>query len=349
MGCSESKCYNQKATPQQRVHDYQKESRHFRRDVKIQPNSLLPESFCGGYISAYQFYNQFHAGFCAPYICNPNYMLIVDFRSLEEYTESHVWTALHHSFIRWDMSTIKDLQRYSYIVFYDHDGTSAANVYSHISAIFSNLTAAMTDVSVILGGIDRVKLHFPHLVRDEGKNSVETIKNGVIRNGKTSQNNYEASSVPWMPCSVLGASIFLGNLDQARNPTVIKDLGITHIVSIGRSPEWKSKSVEYIGLDGDRNLYVTFLKSCEFIRAAIEKGGRVLVHGIEGLNRSAAVLMAFLMSMSNCLLEDAFVYMKSLRPHLMLDEETLTCLVRWETSLFGMPMTDIDELWTTDI
>ena len=38
-----------------------------------------------------------------------------------------------------------------------------------------------------------------------------------------------------------------------------------------RSPEWKSKSVEYIGLDGDRNLYVTFLKSCEFIRAAIEK------------------------------------------------------------------------------
>ena len=58
-----------------------------------------------------------------------------------------------------------DLQRYSYIVFYDHDGTSAANVYSHISAIYSNLTAAMTDVSVILGGIDRVKLHFPHLVR----------------------------------------------------------------------------------------------------------------------------------------------------------------------------------------
>ena len=45
-----------------------------------------------------------------------------------------------------------------------------------------------------------------------------------------------------------------------------------------------------------------------------------MVHGIEGLNRSAAVLMAFLMSMSNCLLEDAFVYMKTLRPHLCLDQ-----------------------------
>ena len=33
---------------------------------------------------------------------------------------------------------------------------------------------------------------------------------------------------------ILGVSISLGNLDQARNPTVIKDLGITHIASIGR-------------------------------------------------------------------------------------------------------------------
>ena len=127
---------------------------------------------------------------------------------------------------------VTDMQRYSYIVFYDHDGTSAANVYSHISAIFANLTAAMTDVSVILGGIDRVKLHFPHLVK-EGKSSVESIRNGVIRTGNTPQ-NHEVSSVPWMPCSVLGSSIFLGSLEQARNPTVIKDLRLTHIVSIGR-------------------------------------------------------------------------------------------------------------------
>ena len=56
------------------------ESRRYMRNMKIQPNTLLPEQFGGGYISSYQFYNQFHGGFCAPYICNPNYMLIVDFR-----------------------------------------------------------------------------------------------------------------------------------------------------------------------------------------------------------------------------------------------------------------------------
>ena len=35
-----------------------------------------------------------------------------------------------------------DLQKYSYVVFYDHDGTAAANIYSNITAIITNLTVA---------------------------------------------------------------------------------------------------------------------------------------------------------------------------------------------------------------
>ena len=56
------------------------ESRRFLKGLKVQPNILSAEQFRGGYISAFQFYNLFHAGFCSPYIYNPNYMLIVDFR-----------------------------------------------------------------------------------------------------------------------------------------------------------------------------------------------------------------------------------------------------------------------------
>ena len=56
------------------------ESRSYLKSLKVQPNLLSAEQFRGGYISAFQFYNQFHAGFCSPYIYNPNYMLIVDFR-----------------------------------------------------------------------------------------------------------------------------------------------------------------------------------------------------------------------------------------------------------------------------
>ena len=71
-----------------------------------------------------------------------------------------------------------------------------------------------------------------------------------------------------------------------------------------------------------------------------------MVHGVEGLNRSAAVIMAFLMTSTTCLLDDVFVYIQSLRPHLQLDDETLECLLKWETSIFGTSLTLIDELWT---
>ena len=70
------------------------------------------------------------------------------------------------------------------------------------------------------------------------------------------------------------------------------------------------------------------------------------MHGVEGLNRSAAVIMAFLMSSTTCLLDDVFIYIQSLRPHLQLDDETLECLLKWETSIFGTSLTLIDELWT---
>ena len=56
------------------------ESKSYLKSLKVQPNLLSAEQFRGGYISAFQFYNQFHAGFVSPYIYNPNYMLIVDFR-----------------------------------------------------------------------------------------------------------------------------------------------------------------------------------------------------------------------------------------------------------------------------
>jgi hypothetical protein len=48
--------------------------------LRLKPKSLMPEDLRYGYISANSFFNLFHAGFCAPYIANPNYMLLVDFR-----------------------------------------------------------------------------------------------------------------------------------------------------------------------------------------------------------------------------------------------------------------------------
>ncbi len=56
------------------------ESREYLSDLTVEPASLSSESFREGFLSAQEFYNVYHAGFCGPYIANPNYLLIIDFR-----------------------------------------------------------------------------------------------------------------------------------------------------------------------------------------------------------------------------------------------------------------------------
>ena len=79
------------------------EAGEYLHNLSIEPKSLTPEDLRYGYVSANMFFNLFHAGFCAPYIQNPNYMLLVDFRTKEEYNDGHLLTAIHYESFTWDM------------------------------------------------------------------------------------------------------------------------------------------------------------------------------------------------------------------------------------------------------
>ena len=151
--------------------------------------------------------------------------------------------------------------------------------------------------------------------------------------------------IPWMPTLVRTDRLFLGRHEQAEERSVVFGLSVTHILSIGRSPENRFEGIFYFGLDGERDLTETLEASCTIIRSVISQGGRIMVHGVEGLNRSAAVIIAHLMQSTPCLLEDAYFYVQVLRPFIKLDDACLECLLKFEKSLFGRRVTDVDELW----
>ena len=46
--------------------------------------------------SARALFNLFHSGYCSAYIQNPAYLLVVDFRSLEDWIVERVMTSHHH-------------------------------------------------------------------------------------------------------------------------------------------------------------------------------------------------------------------------------------------------------------
>ena len=47
-------------------------------------------------VSARALFNIFHSGYCSAYIQNPAYLLVVDFRTLEDWIVERVITSHHH-------------------------------------------------------------------------------------------------------------------------------------------------------------------------------------------------------------------------------------------------------------
>jgi len=65
-----------------------------------------------------------------------------------------------------------------------------------------------------------------------------------------------------------------------------------------------------LGLDGEKNLLAALEAAGNIVESVVNHSGRILVHGVEGLNRSAAVVIAHLMKSIPCILEDAYFYMQ---------------------------------------
>ncbi|KAF9070421.1 protein-tyrosine phosphatase-like protein [Rhodocollybia butyracea] len=99
--------------------------------------------------------------------------------------------------------------------------------------------------------------------------------------------------------------IYLGNLSAAFSSDLRNQLGITHILSV--CPETLS-SVDSEGFKCQNivvddceyaDLLIHLPKACQFIQQAIDEEGRILIHCVMGVSRSATVLAAFFMQSKN--------------------------------------------------
>lgn len=152
--------------------------------------------------------------------------------------------------------------------------------------------------------------------------------------------------------------LYLGNINHASNALMLKELGITHVVSIGesalippKSPSpappaglpasakarlptnslWLEASLGNIqvldlpgiaddGIDSIR----PFLETSErFIEQARLKGGKVLVHCRVGVSRSATLVMAYAMKHMGIDLQSAYLLTRARRLNILIREPSL--------------------------
>ncbi|CAL1701140.1 unnamed protein product [Somion occarium] len=102
--------------------------------------------------------------------------------------------------------------------------------------------------------------------------------------------------------TIVDNQLYLGTIEAAKSPRTLSERRITHIVSVGTEPipaDNPASGIRQLRIpieDVDyADLLIHLPTACRFIHEAISNGGVVLVHCVQGLSRSAAVVAAFLM------------------------------------------------------
>jgi hypothetical protein len=114
-------------------------------------------------------------------------------------------------------------------------------------------------------------------------------------------------------------NLYLGDVYAAHNTRELKKRNITHIVTctVGVAPPFP-ENFQYMHLKildcAGEKIHEHFKETSEFISNAIKDGGKVLVHCIRGVSRSATIVCAHLMTNMNLGPQEAVATVRAKRP-----------------------------------
>lgn len=113
--------------------------------------------------------------------------------------------------------------------------------------------------------------------------------------------------------------LFLGNIGDARNLPLLAQNNIKHIlqlVPVQVIPELEG-NIRYLRVNvrggKNTNIQPVLESGLNFIHSSVRMNENVLVHCLHGENRSASVVIAYLMAVKNLKLYEAEAYVKSKR------------------------------------
>jgi len=113
-------------------------------------------------------------------------------------------------------------------------------------------------------------------------------------------------------------NIYVGNLSTGTNKELLKELGITHVVSaLSHFYPPHPDDFQYLHVYAydviDFDISKDFENSNQFIDDAIKNGGKVYIHCMCGVSRSVTLTIAYLMTKKPKTIEDFIRFVQSKR------------------------------------
>ncbi|OCT73222.1 dual specificity protein phosphatase 8 [Xenopus laevis] len=212
------------------------------------------------------------------------------------------------------------------VVVYDQ-GNQESSAGHFVSLVLGKLEKKYSSVSLLEGGFAEFSSQFPNLCE-----------------GRTSNILHTSISQPCLSTSSVSVTrilphLYLGSQNDVMNQEVITQNGITHVLNVSHScpqpvfiPDNHFLRIPINDSYCDKILpWLT--AAVEFIEKVELVNGKVLVHCLAGISRSAAVAIAYIMRSMGLSLDDAYRFVKDKRPTISPNFNFLGQLLEFEKSL----------------
>ncbi|XP_003951102.2 serine/threonine/tyrosine-interacting-like protein 1 isoform X3 [Pan troglodytes] len=284
-------------------------------------------------------------------LTDPNYLCLLDVRSKWEYDESHVITALgvkkkNNEYL---LPESVDLECVKYCVVYDNN-SSTLEILLKDDDDDSDSDGDGKDL------VPQAAIEYGRILTRRTHHPVYILKGGYERFSGT-YHFLRTQKIIWMPqeldafqpypIEIVPGKVFIGNFSQACDPKIQKDLKIkAHVnVSMDTGPFFAGDADKLLHIrikDSPEAQILPFLRHmCHFIEIHLHLGSVILIFSTQGISRSCAAIIAYLMHSNEQTLQRSWAYVKKCKNNMCPNRGLVSQLLEWEKTILGDSITNI--------